>query len=83
MSRPRVREIHWFLQSVMDAHSCTTIPQLSAKTGVPAQTLYAMSSRNHEKGKYQSILLTAQALGLTADEFLQGMISPPPKRRHG
>lgn len=56
----------------------TNANELSAKSGVPAQTIYSLIRRDASKIEIDSLIKIARALGVTADYFCSDDLSERP-----
>ena len=61
------------LKDLMDQHG-RNANELSAKTGVPAQTIYSIIKRNNTKVDLDDLQLLANELGVSLDYFLTNHI---------
>jgi hypothetical protein len=75
--RYREKPIHPFVQKLMDQYKAEHPHELAEKTKIPLTTILGWADFDNERSKsqFRSLYENSRKLGMTVDQFLEGMLS--------
>lgn len=78
MTRQREKDVHPFIQQIMDDRGYTTLQEFSDRTGIPARQVYQLADSPLGNRNLQLHWEAAKAMGYPLEVWVRNILFGPP-----